>query len=80
MHYLYGAKKDKPMRLVATFDGEQQLLSYVRWATLEDFGDGKGKFEQGSALAGCERWETSASPQGDDEPDSVPHNPSPTML
>ena len=56
MHYLYGSKKNVSRRLVATFDSEQQLLSYVRWATLEDHGDGRGKFEQGSALAVYEAW------------------------
>ena len=33
------------------FGSEQQLLAYVRWATLQDLGDRRGKFEQGIALA-----------------------------
>ena len=41
-------------RLVATFSSEQQLLAYVRWATLEPTGERSGKFEQGSVLAGYE--------------------------
>ena len=51
MHYLYGSKKDKPRRLVATFGSEQQLLAYVSWATLQSLGNQRGKFEQGSARA-----------------------------
>jgi len=50
------------MRLVATFGSEQQLLSYVRWATLKDLGNRRGKFEQGSALAGHESWAHAAEP------------------
>jgi len=56
MHYLYGSKKGAPSRLVATFGSEQQLLAYVRWATLQDLGDRHGKFEQGSALASYKAW------------------------
>jgi hypothetical protein len=51
MYYLYGIKRDASRRLVAMFGSEQQLLAYVRWATLEGRGDRRGKFEQGSALA-----------------------------
>ncbi|MBW3597153.1 MAG: hypothetical protein KY475_07745 [Planctomycetes bacterium] len=80
MHYLYGFKKDDVRRLVATFDSDQQLSAYVRWATLEDHGGGAGKFEQGSALASCRRWEKSAQPLTEDDPATVPHNPSPSML
>jgi len=84
MHYLYGYKKDLPRRLVATFGSGQQLLAYVRWATLEDLGDqaGKraGKFEQGSALAGYNAWEESAQPLTEEDATAVLHNPSPTML
>ena len=57
MHYLYGSKKDAPNRLVATFGSEQQLLAYVCWATPQDLGDHRGKFEQGSALASYDAWE-----------------------
>ena len=53
MHYLYGSKKAGPLRLVATFGSEQQLLAYVRWATLKSEGEHHGKFEQGS----CARHE-----------------------
>lgn len=79
MHYLYGLKKNT-RRLVATFSSEQQLLAYVRWATLEELGDQRGKFEQGSALAGYEAWNHSAEPLGDDDPSDVVHNPTPSML
>ena len=80
MHYLYGSKKDKPRKLVATFGSQQQLAAYVRWATLQDLGNRTGKFEQGSALAGYNAWEESAQLlTGDDEAEVV-HNPSPSML
>ena len=80
MQYLYGYKRDQPRRLVATFSSPQQLLAYVRWATLEELGPGRGKFEQGSSLAGYDRWESSAEPLSDDDPTAVVHNPSPSML
>jgi hypothetical protein len=80
MHYLYGAKGNRPRRLVATFDSDPQLRAYVRWATLEEFGDQRGKFEQGSSLAGYERWESAPQPVTDDDPQAVVHNPSPSML
>ena len=60
MRYLYGSKHGGGKKLAATFDSEQQLLAYVRWATLQETGkhDGltEGKFEQGSALAGYRAW------------------------
>jgi hypothetical protein len=80
MRYLYGSKKERPRKLVATFDSEQQLLAYVRWATLESSGDAAGKFEQGSALASYSSWEQSKEPLTNDDADSVVHNPSPSML
>lgn len=80
MRYLYGSKKGVPRRLVATFGSEQQLLSYVRWATLEELGEQSGKFEQGSALAGYSAWEQSTSPLTDEDATVIVHNPSPTML
>ena len=80
MHYLYGSKQDKPSRLVATFGSEQQLLAYVRWATLQSLGNQRGKFEQGSALASCEGWEQSTEPLTDEDTSAVVHNPTPSML
>jgi hypothetical protein len=80
MQYLYGAKKGVPRRLVATFGSEAQLLAYVRWATLENLGERRGKFEQGSALAGYESWESSAEPLTDEDSEAVDHNPTPSML
>jgi hypothetical protein len=80
MHYLYGSKRNVPRRLVATFGSEQQLLAYVGWATLQDQGNQRGKFEQGSALAGYDAWERSAQPLTDEEAGGVVHNPTPTML
>jgi hypothetical protein len=83
-YYLYGVKKGKGDRhLVATFGSEQQLLAYVRWATLKDLGERRGKFEQGSALASYDAWEYSAEPttgNTDDDTNSVVHNPSASML
>ncbi len=80
MHYLYAWKKTGPRRLVATFDSEQQLKAYVRWATLEEHAEREGKFEQGSALAGYQRWENTSEPVTEDDPAEVVHNPTPSML
>jgi hypothetical protein len=79
MYYLYGSKRAGDKKLVATFDSEQQLLAYVRWATLQENADGTFKFEQGSPLVGSDRWEHSRTPPASDAPD-VPHNPTPSML
>lgn len=80
MHYLYGLKNDGAMRLVATFGSQQQLLAYVRWATLQEHGPQAGKFEQGSVLAAYKAWEQSTTPLTDDDASQVMHNPSPNML
>lgn len=80
MYFLYGSKQSRDPKLVATFTSEQQLLAYVRWATLKSLGDHRGKFEQGSALAGYERWDFSPTSLTTEPPDSVTHNPSPNML
>jgi hypothetical protein len=80
MHYLYGSKRGVSRRLVATFNSEAQLLAYVRWATLQDFGDQRDKFEQGSVLASHDAWERSAEPLTDEDAESVEHNPTPSML
>ena len=80
MHYLYGQKPGVPRRLVATFNSQQQLRSYVRWATLAETGPQAGKFEQGSALAGYQTWEESPAPLTDEDSEQVAHNPSPSML
>jgi len=80
MYYLYALKPSKPKRLVATFDSEQQLLSYVRWATLSTAADGTSKFEQGSALVGATEYEYDAKPLTDDDAEEALHNPTPSML
>lgn len=80
MYYLYGSKKEGEHRLVATFDSEQQLLAYVRWATLKDLGEQRGKFEQGSALASYDAWERSSEPLTGEDAEAVTHNPTPSML
>lgn len=80
MHYLYGSKRGGPLRLVATFSSEQQLLAYVRWATLESHAPQRGKFEQGSALASFDAWEQSADPLTEDKANDTLHNPTPSML
>jgi hypothetical protein len=80
MRYLYASKKGGPRRLVATFDSQQQLRAYVRWATLQETGPRSGKFEQGSALAGNDSWEESSDPMTEEDASAVVHNPSPTML
>ena len=80
VHYLYGLKPGRDKKLVATFDGEPQLLSYVRWATLHENTDGTFKFEQGSPLVGYTNYEHSATPLTGDDETEVPHNPTPSML
>jgi len=80
MHYLYASKRDQPRRLVATFDSQPQLRSYVRWATLQETGPQRGKFEQGSALASYQSWEESSEPLTDEDETAVVHNPTPSML
>jgi hypothetical protein len=80
MHFLYGLKADGTRHLAATFDSEQQLLAYVRWATLQELGGGRGKFEQGSALAGFDSWKASTEPLTNEGAEAVVHNPSPSML
>jgi len=81
MWNLYGIKGGK-RKLVATFDSEAQLRSYVQWAILKRASDGTYKFEQKTPLTGCTDYEYSRS---EDEPESeesadVVHNPSPGML
>jgi hypothetical protein len=80
MYYLYAIKPNKPKRLVATFDSEQLLLSYVRWATLSTDADGVKKFEQGSPLVGATGYEYDASLSTNDDAEEALHNPSPSML
>lgn len=80
MHFLYGSKRNGPLRLVATFDSEQQLLSYVRWATLESHVPQRGKFEQGSALAGYDAWQRSTEPLTEDDVTAALHAPTPNMM
>ena len=80
MYFLYATKKNAPQKLVATFSSEQQLLAYVRWATLEAIGDRAGKFEQGSVLAGYNSWEASNQPLTGDDPSNFEYNPTPSML
>jgi hypothetical protein len=79
MHYLYGSKRGAERKLLATFGSEQQLLAYVRWATLSSDEQGS-KFEQQSVLAGYQSWTQSAEPLSNEDAKSVAHNPSPTML
>ncbi len=81
MHYLYGSKPAGKSKLLATFDSEEQLLSYVRWATLKTEASGAGRFEQGSVLAGgYQHWDASENPLSDEDPRDVIHNPTPSML
>ncbi len=80
MYYLYGSKPGVPRKLVATFDSEAQLETYVGWATLKINDGGTRKFEQGSALVGYQRFVYSDSPLTDEEAIEVFHNPTPSML
>ena len=79
MYYLYGSRPGVPRRLVATFSSEVQLLAYVRWATLSEQG-GVRQFEKGSSLAGYHEYSFSSNPVTNDDPATVDHNPSPSML
>ncbi len=79
MQYLYGSRPGIPRRLVATFDTEQQLTAYVRWATLSEH-DGARKFEKGSSLAGYQGYSHAREPLTNDDAAAVDHNPSPSML
>ncbi len=79
MYFLYGTKPQSKPRLVATFDSEQQLLAYVRWATLSEK-NGVCKFEQGSPLVGSQSWGYASEPAPEDDPTTVIHNPTPSML
>ena len=80
MHYLYGSTENAEQKLVATFDTEEQLRSYLNWATLRTEGDGTRKFEQGSALSGFSRFDVSAHPLTAENETDVFHNPTPSML
>ena len=80
MNYLYGSKPGVDRKLVAVFDSEPQLLSYVNWATLKTNPDGSRKFEQGSVLSGFDRFEHSATPLTDEVDSEVPYGPTPSML
>jgi hypothetical protein len=96
MWSLYGFKTGSSLRkLLATFGSEQQLRAYVSWATLSQRQDGTSKFEQGSVLAGFDRWEAEQGvlitappasegfalpPHGEEGGADLPHNPSPSML
>lgn len=80
MYYLYASRKSGDPKLVSTFDSEQQLRAYVGWATLIVHDDGSRKFEQGSTLAGFDRFEERTTIRPRDDAAAVPHNPSPNML
>jgi hypothetical protein len=80
MHYLYASRAGESLKLVSTFDSEQQLRAYVGWATLIVHDDGRRKFEQGSTLAGFDRFEEGEKPRTANDEAAVPHNPSPNML
>lgn len=80
MYYLYGSKPGIDRKLVAVFDSEPQLLSYVNWATLKANPDGTRNFEQGSVLSGFDRFEHSASPLTDEDGSEVPYGPTPNVL
>ena len=80
MYYLYGSKPGIDRKLVAVFDSEPLLLSYVNWATLKANPDGTRKFEQGSVLSGLDRFEHSATSLTDEDDSEVPYAPTPSML
>jgi hypothetical protein len=79
VHYLYASKAGSPSKLVATFDTDEQLRAYVRWATLSER-DGVFQFEKGSALAGYHQYSSASRPRTDEDASAVDHNPTPSML
>ena len=79
MYYLYGSRPGVPRRLVATFGSAEQLLAYVRWATLSEH-EGIRQFEKGSSLAGYHGYSYSSERLTNDDTATVHHNPSPSML
>lgn len=79
MYFLYGFKSRGNLKLVATFDSEQQLKAYVRWATVS-LTNGIHKFEQGSTLVGFDGWLQATQPLSEEDAAEVAHNPSPSML
>lgn len=80
MYYLYGLKSTARPKLVATFDSDAQLLSYISWATLRINPDATRAFEQGTPLVGYNRFDAASHPLTDDDEASVVHNPTPSML
>ena len=80
MYYLYGSKPGTDRKLVAVFDSEPLLLSYVNWATLKSKPDGTRKFEQGSVLSGFDSFEYSSISLTDEDDSEVPYGPTPSML
>jgi hypothetical protein len=79
MHYLYGSRPGSPPKLVATFDSEEQMRAYVRWATVSER-DGVFQFEKGSSLAGYHQYSSASEPRTDEDASAVDHNPTPSML
>jgi hypothetical protein len=79
MHFLYGLRPGFPAKLVATFDREEQSKAYLLWATLSRR-DGAFQFEKGSALAGYHDAAQSSQPLTNEDPETVDHNPTPSML
>ena len=80
MYYLYGKKRNGTIELVAKFGSEQQLLTYVRYATLRNNDDGTNTYEQKTPLTGCVGHAFSKEASMDDLQKDVPLNPTPTML
>jgi hypothetical protein len=79
-HYLYGTRRNGKTELVENFWSEQQLLAYVRYATLRVEEDGSHIFEQKTPLTGCVGYTVATEASEEDEAKDVPENPAPTML
>ena len=80
MYYLYGKRRDGSFNLVARFGSEQQLLAYLRYATLRKGEDGTFVFEQKTALCGHVGFSWSSKPPLEKSEMDIPFNPTPTML
>ena len=79
MWNLYATNREGKRRQVAAFGSEQQLLAYVRWATLRTNADGTRQFEQKTPLTGSVRYDyMQAAP--DSKYVDLSFNPTPGML
>ena len=80
MYYLYGRRRNGVTEFVAKFGSEQQMLAYVKYATLRTNDDGTQAFEQKTPLSGCIGYSVASEASKEDQDKDVQFNPTPTML